>query len=230
MPAGLTVFLDSGAVQIDDNFVNQGLTGKYQVTIDALLNAGRFWTVRHGTLQITGTNPTVAIQSSVRCCVKACEVSGSTFTYSFIAETVTTITVYVFDSPSAISNFGLQTFKANGDLCFDSGRKYMRVVKDVSFDNYGTLITSPVPVPAGNLALVQSGFLGWLEDYHDQYENGPAFSVKSAYHCMTNIANGVISAREVMTANSGRGGVGNTQPFHAGSYAGSFLVVNVAGL
>ncbi|WP_405126771.1 hypothetical protein [Ralstonia pseudosolanacearum] len=120
MPAGLTVYGEHGFVQITEAYGNLALRQKSTVTPDG---SGR------GSFTFTGSRPFVCIQSANPVALLGSSNSGADWTVNFSAPAQAPFTVYVFDEPAAPSGQpGLQVFKADGSLAFDSGLAYLKVV------------------------------------------------------------------------------------------------------
>lgn len=228
MKAGLTVFLDNGSsIQIDDTFVNLGLISKHSLYCGTRPTG---WVYPHGYLTIPGISPIIAIKSAAKFAVNSCSVSNGQFTYDIVTEYATTVEVFVFDVPTTFGTFGLQTFREDGSLCFDSSRKYMRVVASYDYAHYNSVISSPPPIPQGDMALVINAFIGAVyTEYEGGHDNGPTYFNAQRDMLFCNTANGVISARYIYTVFSNRGGVGNGSPWNSEHNRASFQVIDVSG-
>lgn len=230
MPAGLAVYLDDGStIQIDETYVNLMLIGKYQVMPDRLITMGNP-NVYDVTLTITNAiNPIIAISTSVPAAHIGTKYSGSSVTYTFAGYSDTPFTVYVFDDMQASPGaFGLQVFNENGKIVFDSSQKYLKVRSSVVFEDY---ITAKITYPTDgrSYAFVPSGFLGYFEDYHDGYEWGESFSVKSKGSVFWNMVGGELRASSQQVWVGSRSSVGITSPFNYQVKSGTIQIIDVTG-
>ncbi len=124
MPAGLTVYGDHGFVQITDSYSNLAFRQKGGVSLGS---NGR------GSYSFNATRPMVCVQSSSPVALLSSSNNGTAWTLAFNGSPGASLTVFVFDEPVPIgSNFGLQVFKADGTLAFDSNMNYMKIVGVVS--------------------------------------------------------------------------------------------------
>ncbi|MGD7196501.1 hypothetical protein ACQCQP_01705 [Ralstonia pseudosolanacearum] len=147
MPAGLTVYGEHGFVQITEAYGNLALRQKSTVTPDG---NGR------GSFTFSASRPFVCIQSADPVALLGSSNSGADWTVNFSAPVQAPFTVYVFDEPAAPSGQpGLQVFKPDGSLAFDSGLSYLKVVGVVTPPSgapaYGQSWEAS-PLTAGNYA------------------------------------------------------------------------------
>lgn len=131
MPAGLTVYNDAGYIQIDETYKNLALVQKATVaTTTSLASASS--AASQVTLTFTNrSKPILFFRGSVKIANMAMAVSGTTYTYYVqVAGAVgTTFDYYLFDEP-VLQNLkvGLEVYNSAGQLTFESGQKYIRVV------------------------------------------------------------------------------------------------------
>lgn len=211
MAYGLKIINQNGFVQIDQNYRNQRLVQKEHLTT-ADVNAG-------STVQLFGPNlyyiirtvpgdfPVIALcpDDSGICLAgveRVTQVSGGWQVMFVMLRAIVDgtdrglpsnagFTYYAFNS-SSISNddFGLRVFDSQGNVSFDSGFKYLRVLSSVSYTGRSTdiyLPTTPnichsrspgygayITVPSGKkYAIVQSNVCAdWLwddDDFSEQF-------------------------------------------------------------
>lgn len=233
MPTGFSSVLPDGqTIQIDENYKNLELRGKYQLTATNLISVGSPNTY-DVSLSVAGvTNPIIAIHCpGVYVALISTSQSGSNVTYRFAAlSNTSSFTVYVFDNPTlSASNFGMQVFDANGQLVFDANKRYLRVLSSTSFSNFSQAGIT-FPADGGVYGYVPSGFLGYFEDYHDAYDNGQPFSVKTkgaVFWAMS--GSSLVPLMQQFWAGS-RGSVGITSPFYYELAAGTIQMVNLTGM
>lgn len=139
MPSGIQVISDNNTLQIDENYSNlrvvqQGTLNVIvrNTTVPGGSNSG-------GSLTVTGRTPMLFFgpnTSDTAIIIASRTQSGSSFTFKVYARSqtlsdgaVASIPYCVFDSvPSTSSgNFGLQIYKEDGKLAFDSSWKYLRI-------------------------------------------------------------------------------------------------------
>lgn len=140
MPAGLQVYSDSGLIQIDDRYSNLALRTKFTATTASGTGPNySFWTY---TTVVTATYPIVAM-SGPRIALLGCvNIGGNQWQLQFVSPAQATFTAYIFDYPvSPGNNFGLQVFRDDGGLAFDSNIKYAKVA---------AIIQRPAGQPSGN--------------------------------------------------------------------------------
>lgn len=140
MPAGLQVFNDSGIIQIDGTYSNLQLVARGSATTSMQTLA--YNTQPNGTFQydtpyvqinFTGTTPVFAVSGGSTVCVISTAVSGNSWTIGIVTPNgPTSFEWFVFDkaTPSG-TNVGLQVFNESGQLVFDAGQKYIRVLGSV---------------------------------------------------------------------------------------------------
>ncbi|WCD83007.1 hypothetical protein [Pseudomonas sp. TUM22785] len=164
MLAGIEIVNDWGTTQITEAYANFVLTGKYEVAISTYV----------GYLSVRGTNPILAFRGGGRCCVTAFTLDGDTHHFTFRCNVSGTVTVYVFDSPSPYQptgREGLQVFKADGSLGYDSSFPYMKILQispvpaPLPIDRYKPYDHREIHAPAGRTCAV---FIGYhrMGEYH----------------------------------------------------------------
>ena len=130
MTAGIQVWGDHGYRQIDDTYANLAFMVKLTATMGAASGQGSFCSV-----QYNGRNPVIAIRAGFPLALLGGSFDGVTYTWTFGTNANAagaSFDVYVFDSATSSGNFGLQVFKDDGSVAFDSNLKYMRVMAAVS--------------------------------------------------------------------------------------------------
>jgi hypothetical protein len=152
MPAGFQIIGDHGAVQVDENFVNLGLTAKGSVSMPA--SAGL---LAQATITVTGDTPILCIRPlSTYASIYSVTKSGNQFTYTLVggftgsAAAAETFDWYVFDKMPAgtAGSVGIEVRDANGTTTFNSNFTPMIV------SAIGTIPTAGMP---GNPASVDTG-------------------------------------------------------------------------
>lgn len=124
MPAGIQVINTAGTITIDENYQNLALRASGGMYFTE--NGSQTATFNYGlslrkplcALRVTGAPAGVA----------SCWTFNGTTNVKITGIAGASVTWYVFDVPYAVSNAGLQIFRGDGTLCFDSGNKYARVV------------------------------------------------------------------------------------------------------
>lgn len=226
MNAGLTIYLnDQSEVQIDDNFFNLALVGKYQVACSPTFGGPS------GSITVTGTMPVVAIASQGFASLRSMSAgAGGTFTFNFLTASAVTLTVYVFDVPVSEGTFGLQTFNQAGKITFDSSRPYMRMLRDIQFSDYNQILNNPVTLPAGKAcAVMQSQFIGYMfARYFNPGESGPDQFETEINTFMFRVAGSVLYFGEFMTFRNVTG-VGIQTPWEWDRHSGQLQIVDVTG-
>lgn len=227
MPAGMQIFLDDGGdVQIDDNFFNLALSGKYSVACSPSSS------YTHGSLTVSGTSPIVAFSGPGYVCLNSMSQSGTSFTFNFMVNTAQTITVYVFDVPTSVGTYGLQVFDDNGKITFDSSRPYMKIVKTIDFNDYNSLLGSPQPLPiAGRkYAILQSQYNGYkFGRPFTPGESGPTFFEVEINTVMGYVDTAFFYTGEFMTFRATTG-LGIQQPWEYARYSGQIQIIDVTNI
>ena len=133
MTAGLQVYSDSGLIQIDDRYSNLALRTKFTTTTSSV--SGTLDTLNYATVDVSATYPIVAVNTAGRIALLgAYSIGTNLWRLQFVSSSGnTTFTAYVFDYPvSPGNNFGLQVFRDDGVLAFDSNIKYAKVAAIVN--------------------------------------------------------------------------------------------------
>lgn len=167
MEAGLQIYNTTGNVQIDSKFKNLAVIQKGEVQ---LLGTDVEWTSGAKTkITVAGTNPLIAIQSTVRMRTRRLrEANGSYSFYFNMSQNVSPpkVKYWIFDEPVSVGNFGLQVFDQASQLVFDSSREYMKVIGFVNwnatFPYFGTSQT--YNYTSSSLAIVTCQQASKLED------------------------------------------------------------------
>lgn len=232
MPGGFQSFLPDGqTIQIDEEYKNLEFKGKFQLVATNQISIGSPNTY-DVSIQVGGVvNPIVAIFCpGVPVALLSTIQQNGVVTYRFGALSNTApFLVYVFDNPTPSgANNGFQVFNSRGELVFDALKKYLRVVSSTTFADYGNV---NIGIPGGGtFAYVPSGFLGYFEDYHDSYEWGAPFSVKTKGACFWSMNGNLLVPTLQQFWTGSRGGIGTTSPFTYEVKAGTIQIVNVTGL
>lgn len=167
MEAGLQIYNTTGNIQIDSKFKNLAIIKKGEVQ---LLGTDVEWTGGAKTkINVAGTNPLIAIQSTVRMRTRRLKEANGTYSFYFnISQNVAPpkVKYWVFDEPTSVGNSGLQVFDQSGQLVFDSSRGYMKVVgfinRTATFTYFGTSQT--YNYLSSSLAIVTCQQASRLED------------------------------------------------------------------
>jgi len=151
---------DVDRVMISDRYKNLELRAKGTVTLDTPLTTNTTTSCVTGTVTFAGgANPVIAVAGG-KCGMLSLTVSGSTFTFTLVADAARTVTYYIFDEPVAtVSNYGLVVRNAAGEVTFDALKKYMRVVATISGVPTDSTPLS-VPIPAGRTCAIVLGYSG----------------------------------------------------------------------
>lgn len=121
--AGIQILNTFGTIMIDENYKNLAVRQSGSVS-----KTGRS-TTELVPITYPIDAPIVAISPAQFAYVSSLLPSGQSFRYGGGISRPTSIDYYVFDTPVIQpGNFGLQVYNALGQLTFDSGMKYARVV------------------------------------------------------------------------------------------------------
>lgn len=152
MPAGLQVINEYGTIQIDQDYINLCLSAKGTMTTsnDGLVHPQP---MEVATISVNGSNPLLALRGPTgkRLNVERVSVSGNIFTFRVKSQSSSSFTFsyWVFDKAewamSGNLGVGLQVFKGNGEVAFDSGSRPLRIVDVVDFGQP----TSTIPNTTG---------------------------------------------------------------------------------
>lgn len=207
MVYGLQVWGDTGAVQIDQDYLGLGMTskGSLSMTLDPTSHPQP---MRIATLTVTGNFPVVAFASAIDTALYRVVNSGSSWTFYFRAQTGAdfTLNYWVFDDPSLVTitdTYGLEVFTASGARAYHSGQKPIRVVAVMTPP---TPVDAPInsgvgPLPGGYsatatltsgrvYAVVQGG-------YSYRFQRGPSLvsgTDSRSYQSASNVSSNVINA------------------------------------
>lgn len=121
MPAGIQIWGDHGFVQITDAYSNFAFRAKGVVALDG---NGR------GSISFSGmSHPMVCVQSGSPVALLGTWTDGWSWTFTFNGSPGASFWVFTFDDPvfNGGSKYGLQIFKDDGSLAFDSNMKYMKI-------------------------------------------------------------------------------------------------------
>ena len=127
MAIGFQVFNDSNIIQIDQDYRNMSFIRSFYVSTNAAWWGG----YRSGTFTVASVEfPCLAFRSSYRTWVFLESRSGNSWTFRFVARVGGDITMSVYqfgEVPPSGSNYGLQVFRSDGSLAFDSNQNYFKV-------------------------------------------------------------------------------------------------------
>lgn len=226
MTVGMQIFFDDGGdVQIDDRFFNLAFISKHTVSCGSSTGGT---TGPTGSLTVTGTMPMVAIAGGPAA-LHSITTVGSSFKFNFITANATTLTVYLFDIPTATGTFGLQIFNDAEQVTFDSSRKYMKIIYDRTFSNFEEINGAALQLPIGRTcAVLQGQFAGYkyCEDFIPG-ESGPVYSFTTIQWLLfrltgTTIYPGVYQVFGNQTSS--------VPAWNADVYAGRVQAVDVTGM
>ena len=140
MPAGLQVFTDSGAIQIDEEYRNFVYDGTGFATAQPI-NGGpaiQYLTLAaNSLLAIRTTNGPSSDGYSAYACAQPISFANGQIQYRFISGTQNTpIQWYAFrlSNPSDSLGYGMDVFNSAGEMVFTSSRPPLRVLKHVMTD------------------------------------------------------------------------------------------------
>lgn len=188
MPAGLQVFNDSGTIQVDQDYISFSMSAKGTLSMarDPDLHP-QFMAI--GQVTVAGANPIIAFLPPTGGLIGVNLLSrrqvGNQFTFYFRAKTGGSFNLdyWIFDSAGygvgGGQNFGLQIFKADGTIAFDSGTKPIRIAGVIDLVATNSAASGSVAIPAGKTyAIVQGSFAlgftqtfdGWQTDQEGQIE------------------------------------------------------------
>lgn len=129
MPTGLDIYNDYGTLQINEKYSNLLFMLKGTLTVSTL--SDQYTYSYKAVLYVPGINPEIYINSAGTAYVaigsKTPVSNGWNFT--IYASSPVTLTYYVFDTNGLPSgNFGLQVFKEDRTLVYDSSCKVLQIV------------------------------------------------------------------------------------------------------
>lgn len=127
MAHGLQVYNNSGILQIDSSYRN------FSITSSGVATAGTGGLVRRVNITINGENPILAFRSTTGATATAIGKSGNTFTYQIMIYAPSgfdpNVYWWAFDnSNSPEYSHGLHVYNASGLLCYDSSKKYFKML------------------------------------------------------------------------------------------------------
>jgi len=161
MPAGLRVYRqDSEFIQIDQDFSNFGVRTKGVFAVNS--QVPNWSSLYEGLLTMPGTTGVLAFRSNNPVYIAHVTYPGGNTQYRFTASSPTTVEYWYFDDPIHATlydtaNVGLLVFEADGSLGFDSRRKYLKVLEQISSDSN----VSNRSYPASTVpAVIQGSYLG----------------------------------------------------------------------
>lgn len=215
MPAGLTIYNDSGTVQIDESWENYGFRQVIDVPLSITNPPQEYITY---SLVTPGADVLVACRAEgLRPVMMRSYFDGTNFTYNwaffprFIGETFSeTVRFYVFDlMTGTYSNVGLEVFNASGNRVYHSDAGLMKV-RDRLPGNVGfTGVSGRSYVPLIERNPVYAFDLGF------------PFGYRTASHSLR------VSGSNITTDSVGGAGWGATGPY---ANNGSYAVIDVTGL
>lgn len=223
MAYGFKVINDYGTVLIDDTFANLALMSSavYTTTPPASQYYGSDLI-----FSFSAQFPVFAFRcETALATVVAVQQNGSAFTVSMRCDgpVGTPIKVYFFDRPTVpTSGWGIRVRDAAGNITFDSGYSYMRIVGAYSGAD------ATWALPAGKVyAVLQGGY------YYTQYWLSPAPPTDpNARGDIITEVSGVRVAGNVMQASIYKESNEMNQPFFGGAFGGtaSYLLIDVTNM
>lgn len=163
MPAGLTIYNDSGTVQVDESYRNVALKEKRAVALSHSIGAV------YTNIVVTGVNALVAMQSANYApFLVETTFDGVDWTYRWGfqylgagAPTSDTAYAYIFDvvDPNP-DNFGMEVYDASGNLVFHSSAKCLKIVAVAGHSSGYTGTSGRVYVPLILTASIRSILFG----------------------------------------------------------------------
>lgn len=160
MTAGLQVFNDWGTVQLDQDYISFSMSAKGTLAMTGdPANHPQPMTV--GQITVTGQNPIIAFLppppsangGAVHLLGRSQSGSQFTFYFSCLGQQAFGLEYWVFDDAvmgmGAGESFGLQVYRADGSLAFDSGTKPLRIVGVVDLEPSATEPSGQIVVPSG---------------------------------------------------------------------------------
>lgn len=221
--SGLQIFNQDNVIQIDSDYSNLRLVGKYSATPN--INDTSTWVFsRRADLQIPGTFPVVAFICSENTWV-------STFTSNGIKyarvenNNGTPVTLFVFDqSPPVSQGYGFEVFNEQGVMVFSASEKYCRVLGQVSvtYDNPGGTYSYPgktlAVIPNNNARTVSAGPSADVSKWDAVYWNSYCRNVSSSSMAIQYAPTRTLTALPGPPPNSGL------------TTNGNYLLVDVTGM
>lgn len=136
MPNGLQVFNDYNLLQIDSDFTNLALVRKGSLSTAAYSN-GSVTNTRPTRASVSvGANEIIAFSCASPTAIVAKD--GNDVIFSTDAPAGAVITYWIFGINGAVSNSGVQVFKEDGSIAFDSGWQLLKFLGQTAGNgNYG---------------------------------------------------------------------------------------------
>lgn len=140
MPAGLQVWNASSTIQITDSYANLVFKEKRTLTLSG--GGGTVQNPRSATFTVNSANPLLAFGAGgMACLTNRSQVSAGVWSYTVHCP-ASSLVVYIFDTVvPAAGSYGLQVFKADGSLAYDSTHKYAKIAAVLQ-------PTAPIPYSA----------------------------------------------------------------------------------
>lgn len=203
MPAGLQVIGSHGIIQVDENFSNLAYRGSGSFSGSLTLSGLNFPVLafRPGNVQGTSISRIVAG-------------GGGNFTWHFTGSG--SGNYWLFDIPEQSGSFGLQVFRADGSLAFDSGRRYMKVVSGFyDFGNHNSGTNNTGASDSGSVAIVQAAPPNWRTGGDPNNDLRGVYGLRSS--------GGAWESVHITNQSLVKNGL------TLGAHAGKFFLVDVAG-
>lgn len=161
---GLEVVGAHGSLQINENYENLYLTQKGTISILTGLASTPYTIDIAGNMPLLFIGPTTTDAHIV--VAGRVLISASVWRYTLYAHSLNNpssflvnIPYYIFDvTVPTDSGFGLQVFKANGELAFDSGSKFLRIKQVIQM----TSIANSYTVGPNSIAMIDSTVF-WIQ-------------------------------------------------------------------
>lgn len=149
MQAGLQIYNDDSFIQLDADYKNLEFKSKgtFSLAASDLANGGS--TISTVNVSFVGVQPVIALNCADLCYASFVSRSGSTWTFQIYNGNNFSITgeYFFFDEPAATSSgkLGLQIFKEDGTLGYDSNKSYMKVLEYISTSGASADTTKSYP-------------------------------------------------------------------------------------
>jgi len=132
MSYGLQAKNQNNDVVIDSDFRNFVFKQKQVLSFSPVSERSGMTIINIARQTVTyygGISPIIAIKTNGEVGITQLDISGSTYTWTFSANTATGCTVYIFDVPTTVSGTtGIQVFDGSSQCVFNSENKYMKVI------------------------------------------------------------------------------------------------------
>lgn len=149
MEAGLQIFNDDSFIQLDSNYKNLEFKSKGTFSIAASDGSSGGSNISFTNVSFVGVQPIIALNCANPCYASFVSRSGNTWTFQIYNGSNFAITgeYFFFDEPAATSSgkLGLQIFKEDGTLGYDSNKSYMRVLEYLSTTGSSADVTKSYP-------------------------------------------------------------------------------------